>query len=101
MNLTDIIALAKQGYKPSDIKELIALGENVPEATAPTENPAEEAPHDEVQNEPVQQEEQPEIDYKKLYEESQASLKIAQQANINKEVPAADSPETVLTRFFE
>lgn len=26
MNLSDIIALAKQGYKPSDIRELIALG---------------------------------------------------------------------------
>ena len=25
MNLSDIIALAKQGYKPQDIKELIAL----------------------------------------------------------------------------
>ena len=25
MNLSDIIALAKQGYKPSDIRELIAL----------------------------------------------------------------------------
>lgn len=27
MNITDIIALAKQGYKPSDIKELMALAE--------------------------------------------------------------------------
>lgn len=26
MNLSDIIALAKQGYKPADIRELIALG---------------------------------------------------------------------------
>ena len=27
MNLSDIIALAKQGYKPQDIKELIALAD--------------------------------------------------------------------------
>lgn len=34
MTLTDIIALAKQGYKPSDIKELIALAESdAPEET--------------------------------------------------------------------
>lgn len=26
MNLSDIIALAKQGYKPADIRELIAIG---------------------------------------------------------------------------
>lgn len=31
MNLTDIIALAKQGYKPDDIKELIALGNTAPD----------------------------------------------------------------------
>ena len=28
MNLKDIIELAKQGYKPSDIKELIALSKD-------------------------------------------------------------------------
>ena len=28
MNLRDIIELAKQGYKPSDIKELIALSKD-------------------------------------------------------------------------
>lgn len=27
MNLTDILALAKQGYKPSDIKELISIAD--------------------------------------------------------------------------
>ena len=38
MNLTDIIALAKQGYKPSDIRELIAISnetEKTPEAETP------------------------------------------------------------------
>ena len=41
LNITDIIALAKQGYKPSDIKELLELGqaaEPVPDEPAqPTE----------------------------------------------------------------
>ena len=54
MNLSDIIALAKQGYKPSDIRELIALGNEQekkqpdpqpdPEPTTPPEPAAEPAP---------------------------------------------------------
>lgn len=84
MNLTDIISLAKQGYKPNDIKELIALAEPMEtEQPAPPENPAEEAPVMEEQKEPVKQEPVEVIDYKALYEESQKKLHAAQQANIN------------------
>ena len=38
MNLADIIALAKQGYKPQDIKELIALADADADADADTRN---------------------------------------------------------------
>ena len=58
MNLSDIIALAKQGYKPSDIRELIALGNEQekkqpdpqpdPEPTTPPEPAAEPAPEQEA-----------------------------------------------------
>lgn len=55
MNLSDIIALAKQGYKPADIRELIALGNEQekqkqpdpqpdPEPTTPPEPATEPAP---------------------------------------------------------
>lgn len=55
MNLSDIIALAKQGYKPSDIRELIAIGNEQeqkqqsapqpePEPTTPPEPAAEQTP---------------------------------------------------------
>ena len=55
MNLSDIIALAKQGYKPADIRELIALGNEQekqkqpdpqpdPEPIPPPEPAAEPAP---------------------------------------------------------
>ena len=43
MNLVDIIALAKQGYKPNDIKELLAMAETEPApdpAPAPAQDPA-------------------------------------------------------------
>lgn len=58
MNLSDIIALAKQGYKPADIRELIALGNEQekqkqpdpqpdPESTTPPAPVAEPAPEQE------------------------------------------------------
>ena len=60
MNLSDIIALAKQGYKPADIRELIALGNEQeqrqkqpdpqpdPEPTTPPAPVAEPAPEQEA-----------------------------------------------------
>lgn len=42
MKLTDIIALAKQGYKPADIRELIALADET--STQPAEVPADPEP---------------------------------------------------------
>ena len=56
MNLTDIIELAKQGYKPSDIKELIALSkdndstEDKPEDK--TEDKPEDKPEDKTEDKP-------------------------------------------------
>lgn len=58
MKLTDIIALAKQGYTPGDIRELLAIAEetsekpeeNAPEPEpAPAAEPAAEEPAAEVQ----------------------------------------------------
>ena len=43
MSLKDIIELAKQGYKPSDIKELIALSQ---ESEQDTEQEPEQEPED-------------------------------------------------------
>lgn len=44
LNFGDIVALAKQGYKPADIKELMALDipetNEAPETETPAENPA-------------------------------------------------------------
>lgn len=60
MNLSDIIALAKQGYKPADIRELIALGNEQeqkqkqpdpqpdPDPITPPEPAAEPAPEQET-----------------------------------------------------
>lgn len=90
MNLNDIIALAKQGYKPGDIKELIALADDKTEPQ-PQPTPTEtenEVPPTEADGAPDPNvgspaEAEPSIDYKALYEESQKQLKAAQSANLN------------------
>ncbi len=103
ITLNDIVALAKQGYKPGDVKELISLSETVnadkpeepqkaagaidepkpadPEPVVATENNASDEP-----------EQKDDIDYKKLYEQSQSDLKKAQEANIKKD-NAPEKPE--------
>lgn len=67
MNIKDIIALAKAGYKPGEIRELLELA--VPEPEPPKEEPEPEP------------EKEPEPDYKAMYEESQKKLLAAQKAN--------------------
>lgn len=88
MNLTDILALAKQGYKPADIKELIAMAEPVaqPEPTpepvpAPTPEPVPE-PTPEPQPEPNAEV----IALQKQLDETQKALKAAQSLNRHKQV---------------
>ena len=84
MKFDDIIALAKAGYKPNEVKELLAMAEPTPEPD-PEPEKKEEKP-EEVQN-------SIDTDYKKLYEESQKaldkaneSLKKAQAMNNRKDV---------------
>ena len=109
MTLTDIIALAKQGYKPNDIKELIALADNEPNQNPTPVTPTEEAPNEDEQKELVSQEVYAEPDYKELYLQAQKekdaltdSLKTAQANNINRDIGAdIESPEDVLRKFFE
>jgi len=93
MNLKDIIELAKQGYTVSDVKELIALSNENSENEA-EKNPVEEVPEDDLKEDiPAEQKtevppagDDNSIDYKKLYEDSQAMLREAQKANVNRNI---------------
>lgn len=92
VSIADLITLAKAGYTPSQVKELITLSEKAdppkPEepkepAGAPTEpKPADPKPEENKapENDP---EEKPEetVNYKELYEKTLADLKTAQEAN--------------------
>ena len=77
MKFTDIVDLAKQGYTPKDIKELLSLNvsdgsEDIP----PEEDHHEEGQADELidQKCDATPEDDAGLDYKSLYEESQKEL---------------------------
>lgn len=76
LNLTDIVALAKQGYKPNDIKELIELTKEAPAETEvqPTteEAPAEIKPTEDNQKDGEASNDQ--LDYKEEVEKLKAQL---------------------------
>lgn len=112
MKLEDIVALAKQGYKPNDVKELIALSENTDNAGSGTPSPeqgrsdgatGEDLPKTQPGDDAKEQKptdagsDDSAIDYKALYEESQRNNKKlnddlikAQQANITQTVASGN-----------
>lgn len=96
MNLSDIVALAKQGYKPSDIKELLDM------VSSKEEKPTEEKDiQEEKMEKPTEGKEQPDqapknstedssekdsvIDYKKRIAELEEKVKSLQNANVHQD----------------
>lgn len=70
LSIKDVVSLAKAGYKPADVKELIEMSKDAPEEEKkPEEQPA---PEEKKPEEPAPEEkkpEEPEIDYKAKYNE--------------------------------
>ena len=101
MNLTDIIALAKAGYKPNDIRELIELGKE--SQTTGVEKPAETEPKEAPQPDQEKTVEKPaaavtgETDKIKELEAQLAQvrkdLEKAQNKNISRDNSSAAGPE--------
>lgn len=106
MTIADIIALAKQGYKPGDIRDLIELSKTIPEPepfNAPAKKP---------EPEPEPEEKEPEPDYtaeiEKLKQENEkikTDLLAAQEENRrqpNPEIPqqTLDEKLTDIARAF-
>ena len=109
MTITDIIALAKQGYKPSDIKELISMTEadrdslrssvNTSEAVDTTETKIEEV--EAVVEEVEVADPQPSIDEMKLQiQQLKEDLKKAQQVNVSQTTTQTSSNEDDLKELF-
>ena len=91
MKFSDILDLARQGYKPSDIRELLSMDtetksepenepENEPETKSEPENEPETKSEPETEPE-TKPETKPEPDYKKMYEETLKRLDALQKAN--------------------
>ena len=103
ITISDIIDLAKAGYRPADVKELIQLSK---EAAAPVE-PDKPAPEikDAAKDSAADEQDKPKadvpedkakpVDYKALYEQEHAALEKLQQENIkkNNDKPAPDLDE--------
>lgn len=74
MKFNDIVALAKQGYTPQDIKDLIALSEDQAEGKEADQKDPDNETEDpdqrdaEPEGEPEKKEEAEDLDYKSLYE---------------------------------
>lgn len=70
LSIKDVVSLAKAGYKPADVKELIEMSKEAQEEPAPEEKkPEQPAPEEKKPEEPAPEEKEPEIDYKAKYNE--------------------------------
>lgn len=80
MKLEDIIALAKAGYKPSEVKELMELQQEPPKEEPPKEEPPKEEP---PKDEPTKEDEKDKTisDLQAQLADIQSKLDIAQKAN--------------------
>lgn len=91
----DIMALALKGYKPSDIRELVNIANELNEKEAESTNDNPDPVTEGVENTPsvtTPTEDSEVEDYKKLYEQAKHDLKEAQKANINKDISDKDKP---------
>lgn len=104
-SFSDLVALAKQGYTPADIKELIELSKTTEkgdlqtsEGDTITENHADfEKPSDTVaKEEPKEVKEEPDqedskiVDYKKKVEDLEKKIADLQKANTEKNIADTD-----------
>lgn len=97
MKLSDILELAKNGYKASDIKELIELADS--KADDAEDEEKEVKADDAEDTEEIQPEDK--TDYKALYEDSQTRLKKLQAENRRDQSGHTEkTPEQVAIEYF-
>lgn len=100
LKLDDIVALAKSGYKVSDIKELIELSKeaeastDVSEGTVAKEESVQKEPEKETANNQPEDTKEAEaekvVDYKSKVEELEEKIKVLQKANTEKKIADTD-----------
>lgn len=110
MKFADIVALAKAGYTPADVRDFMAATSEKPEPgpdeTTEGSKPEEKTVDNSVENvdapkkplpDPVKPEDAAsENKYKELYEKAVQDLKKAQAENTRTKQPEVDDPEKIL-----
>ena len=114
-SFSDLVALAKQGYTPADIKELIELSKTTEkedskpsEGDTITENYADvEMPSNTIAKEPEEVKEEPDqedskiVDYKKKVEDLEKKIADLQKANTEKNIADTDDNKSDLDVLAE
>lgn len=103
ITIKDIVELAKAGFKPNEVKELIELSKNDETESFTVSGSSDTAGDASSHTSPdpsiagieaspaaEDKKEEDETDYKALYEASQIELKEAQKANIKRDISSAD-----------
>ena len=86
ISFTDIVELAKAGYKPKDVKELIEMSKEA-DKEKEIDNPVLKESSDASGAEsPAAPDAEDKTDYKKLYEKTQKELNEVQKVNRSKDV---------------
>lgn len=100
MTLNDFITLAKQGYKPADIKELIQMSEGRDDAPQVEQSAiSTQLENSESENAPIEEntdqapEAEQSVDYKKLYEEEKKKVETIQQSNVKKNIQGNETSD--------
>lgn len=114
LNLNDIVALAKSGYKVDDIKELIKLSKEAETEESTPSGSEEEKEVDKkeealpeepktgtVAKDDLQEETSKVIDYKKRSEELEEKLQELQKANTKKNMADKDETKSDLEVFAD
>lgn len=98
MNFSDVLAFAKAGWTPADVKEMMkATTEEQPKdegSLDAQENVSRETLVDSEQPKEEIQKEQEDIDYKALYEAEQKKVKELQNANIKRDIKGEQDNKT-------
>ena len=100
LKLDDIVALAKSGYKVSDVKELIELSkasdqeekEDLKEQQTDSKEHSQEVDNEHTQDKPEEPEKEDKIiDYKKKTEELEKKISELQKANTRQNIADTDT----------
>ena len=101
LSIKDIVELAKSGYKPADVKELIELSTETVKDETETVKDETETSKDETE---TVKDETEEPDYKELYEATKIELDKAQKENIKRDRSSENddkSDEDIIKELFK